>query len=203
MDHKLTIRLIRTADSKNVLEVYKPYVVSTAITFEYDVPGLDDFSTRIETIANEYPWLVCSKDDIIIGYAYACKHRDRTAYQWSAESTIYMSSDYHGKGIGKVLYETLFSILKLQGYVNVYAGVALPNVKSEEFHKASGFYEIGDFEKIGYKLGKWHDVRWFQLLLTERSVNPPIPKSIKEIETTPEFQTILSKANERLKKTLL
>ena len=90
-------------------------------------------------------------------------------------------------------------MLKLQGYVNVYAGVTIPNVKSEEFHKASGFYEIGDFKKIGYKLGKWHDVRWYQLHLTEHSASPPIPKSIKEIETTSEFQTILTTANEELK----
>jgi L-amino acid N-acyltransferase YncA len=203
MNNKLAIRLIKNDDNKEALEVYKPYVVSTSITFEYDVPSLDDFSTRIETIANEYPWLVCLKDDKIIGYAYASKHRYKTAYQWSPESTVYLSSDYHRKGIAKILYKTLFSILRLQGYINVYAGVALPNIKSEEFHKALGFYEIGDFKKIGYKLGKWHDVRWFQLHLTEHIDNPPIPKSIKEIEATSEFQTIFTIANEQLKNILI
>jgi L-amino acid N-acyltransferase YncA len=203
MENKLTMRLIKNDDSKGALDVYKPYVVSTAITFEYDVPSLDDFSTRVETIANEYPWLVCLKDDKIIGYAYASKHRYKTAYQWSPESTIYLSSDYHRKGIAKILYKTLFSILRLQGYVNVYAGVALPNIKSEEFHIALGFNKIGDFSKIGFKLGKWHDVRWFQLHLTEHIDNPQIPKSIKEIEKTSVFQTILANANAELEDILI
>ncbi len=198
MENEFTIRLIESNDSHAVMEIYKPYVLSTAITFEYEVPDVEDFSNRIETTSKEFPWLVCLLDDIIVGYAYATKHRYRTAYQWSPESTIYLSAEVHRKGIARILYETLFSILRLQGYVNVYAGVVIPNERSEGFHSALGFEEIGIFKKIGFKLGKWHDVRWFQLHLAEHSDNPSPPTPITEIKHTHDFKHILEQATIQL-----
>ena len=198
MKNHFQIRLINDTDAEAVLEVYKPYILNTSITFEYEVPGIAEFDERIKTITVEYPWLVCLQNGEIIGYAYGCKHRYRTAYNWSAESTIYMKSDFHGKGIGRVLYNTLFSILQFQGFINVYAGVGLPNVKSEGFHAAMGFEKIGDFTKIGYKFGKWHDVRWFQKHLSEHRVEPPTPKLMQEIKSSQTFQAIMTDAKMEL-----
>lgn len=198
MNNKCTVRPITKNDTGAVLDIYRAYVLTTAITFEYDVPTEDEFLQRIAINTIDYPWLVCVDNDNIVGYAYGSKHRYKTAYQWSPESTIYLSAEAQGKGIGRVLYETLFAILKLQGYFNVYAGVALPNDKSERLHRALGFIEIGDFKKIGYKLGQWHDVRWFQLHLAEHIDNPPTPKTTREIIDSETCNLILSKANERL-----
>ena len=198
MKEKFKIRLITENDISAVLDIYRPYVLNTIISFEYEVPSLEEFTERVKTITAEYPWLVCENQDIIIGYAYASKHRYRTAYQWSPESTVYVSTEFQGKGVGRILYETLFSILRLQGYFNVYAGVGLPNEKSVGFHRALGFDEIGDFKKVGYKHGNWHDTKWFQLHLSEHINNPPAPKTIVEIENGRELQAILDVANERL-----
>ena len=198
MDSKYRIRLIQEPDAQAVLDIYKPYVLNTYITFEYEVPTLEEFKEKIKTITSEYPWLVCFINDEIIGYAYGSKHRYRTAYNWSPESTIYIKEGFHGKGIGRVLYSTLFEILKLQGYFNVYAGVGIPNERSERLHRSVGFEELGIFKKVGYKLGKWHDTKWFQLHLQEHIIDPPLPKSIDEIETNPEFGAILTLANSRI-----
>ncbi|MEJ7739843.1 MAG: N-acetyltransferase family protein [Chitinophagaceae bacterium] len=199
MDNTFSIRLITESDTSEVLEIYKPYVLNTIISFEYDVPALDEYLQRIKTNIAEYPWLVCLQDNKIIGYAYASKHRYRTAYQWSPESTVYLSHEFHRKGIARILYETLFSMLRLQGYFNVYAGISLPNEKSVGFHKSSGFEEIGVFKKIGYKFGNWHDTHWFQLHLSEHISSPPVPKKMNEVVTSAAFQLILKSANERVK----
>ena len=198
MTNDFKIRHINLNDAEATLDVYRPYVENTIISFEYDLPGLSQWKTRIKTNTSEYPWLVCEYQKNIIGYAYGSKHRYRTAYSWSPESTVYLSDKFHRLGIASVLYKTLFELLRLQGYVNVYAGVTLPNVKSEEFHLALGFYEVGIFKKIGFKFGSWHDTRWFQLHLVEHPDNPNKPKTLNEIEYTPEFNSILQRANLRL-----
>ena len=199
MDKKFSIRLITESDAGEVLEIYKPYVLNTIISFEYEVPALHEYVQRIRTNTAEYPWLVCLQNNKIIGYAYASKHRYRTAYQWSPESTVYLSPEFHRKGIARILYETLFSMLRLQGYFNVYAGVSLPNEKSVGFHRSLGFEDIGIFKKIGYKFGNWHDTHWFQLHLTEHIYDPPVPKKLNEVAASPAFQLILKNANERVK----
>jgi L-amino acid N-acyltransferase YncA len=194
------IRFIQETDIQSVLNIYRPYVLNTYITFEYDVPTFEEFSKKIRTITLEYPWLVCLQDNQIIGYAYASEHRHRTAYKWSPESTIYLTENMQGKGIGRILYSTLFDILRLQGFFNVYAGVGMPNEKSERLHKAVGFQELGIFKKVGYKLGKWHDTKWFQLHLQEHIIDPCLPRSINEIKLSSEFHTILTIANEIINK---
>lgn len=198
MENNFTIRLIKENDASSVLDIYKPYVLGTAITFEYNVPTLEEYLERIKVNTSEYPWLVCIQNEKIIGYAYASKFRYKTAYQWSPESTIYLSPEVHGKGIASVLYRTLFAILNLQGYFNVYAGVAIPNPKSESLHLALGFKEIGVFQNIGYKLGKWHDTRWFQLKLKEHTDHPSPPKKTGDIEHTSGFAQIITEANHSL-----
>lgn len=199
MGNKYFIRLIDETDAQAVLDIYKYYVDNTIISFEYEAPSLNDYKQRIKTNTEKYPWLVCLLNDEIIGFAYCSTHRSRTAYQWSPESTIYLAHNFHTKGIGRLLYETLFALLKLQGYYNVFAGVALPNEKSIGFHNALGFEEIGIFKNVGYKHGGWHHTHWFQLTLKELQTNPPIPKPLEEIIPTKEFSAILQSANHKFK----
>lgn len=197
MNNKFEIRLIKETDTQAVLDIYKYFVDHTIISFEYDAPTLEEYTDRIKTNTTNYPWLVCSFDNKIIGFAYGSTHRYRTAYQWSPESTIYISPDFHAKGIGRILYETLFSLLKLQGYYNVFAGVALPNEKSIGFHRAIGFEEIGIFKKVGYKHGNWHDTHWFQLAINEQNTNPKTPRKTEELILTEEFLAIIKSANNK------
>ena len=195
MKQEFLIRMITENDADEVLEIYKPFVLNTIITFEYDVPSREEFLQRIKTATAQYPWLVCLNGNKIIGYSYAGVHRYRSAYQWSCESTVYLLPQFHRKGIARILYETLFSLLRIQGYINVYAGVSLPNEKSVGFHRSLGFREIGIYEKIGFKFGKWHDVEWFQFQLQEHNQNPSPPKTIQSIANTEEFRQIFISAS--------
>jgi L-amino acid N-acyltransferase YncA len=192
------LRLIAPDDAVATLKIYKHYVDQTIVSFEYEAPSVTEWAARIKTNSTEYPWVVCEFENEIIGYAYASKHRYRTAYSWSAESTVYLSEKFHGRGLARILYETLFGLLKIQGYVNVFAGVALPNEKSENLHLALGFSEIGIFKKIGFKLNGWHDTRWFQLQLTEPPERPSMPNKLAEVAADPAFLQIIESANVRL-----
>lgn len=198
MNNNFEIRLIKETDCAETLSVYEPFVLNTSITFEYEVPSYEDYLNRIKTKTIDYPWLVCLFENKIIGYTYVSKFRSNSAYQWSPESTIYIIKSFQGKGIGYILYKTLFEILKLQGFCNVYAGLLIPNEKSEKLHLMIGFEEVGVFKKVGYKLGKWHDTKWFQIHLLPHVFNPEIPKSIQNIATKIEFKEILKLANEQL-----
>ena len=181
-----------------MLAVYAPSVINTPITFEYEVPSLQEYSERMKKIASHYPVLVCEKDSEVAGFAYGNIHRVKIAYQWSTESTIYVADKFHGSGVAQALYHALLSVLELQGFVNVYAGVTIPNAKSEHFHLAMGFAEIGVFEKIGFKLGKWHDLKFFEMYLVEHPTSPTPPVSIGDVENMVEFQEIIAKANQAL-----
>lgn len=198
MSKQISIRLIRETDAATALVVYRPYVLNSVITFDYEVPSAEEFSEKIRTITAEYPWLVCEYEGKIAGYAYGSRHRSKAAYEWSPESTIYVAEEFHGTGIARVLYKTVFEILLLQRFVNVFAGVTLPNPASENFHRSLGFTEIGVFKNIGYKLGKWNDVRWFQLQLSEWKTEPHEPLMIGAVTATEAFEILMKKANEDL-----
>lgn len=198
MEKTFTIRLATPADADGMLAVYAPYVEATAITFEYVVPPAKEFAGRIGNVIPEYPWLVCLYGEEIVGYSYAHKHRERTAYQWSPESTIYIAKEFHGFGIARVLYETLFAILKLQGFINVYAGVLSTNENSNKFHRALGFEEIGLFHNIGFKLGEWHSNKWYELHLSEHSPVPVTPVAFYHIADSMEVAGMLDEANKKL-----
>ncbi len=192
------IRLITTDDAEAALNVYAPYVLHTGISFEYEVPTVDEFKKKIEKITAQYPWLVCECDGDIAGYAYGSTHRDRKGYQWSPEATVYLSEKYHRKGIARILYSALFEMLKMQGYYNLFAGVLVTNEKSVAFHRAMGFEDIGLFKNIGYKLGEWHTNLWLQYELQKPITNPHEPIAIGEIINTEAFERIMVKANEKL-----
>ena len=169
------MRLATPEDAAGILEIYAPYIENTSFTFETEVPSIEEFAERIRTYLINWPWLVCEIDGRIAGYAYATKHRERVAYQWSIESSIYIHDDFQKTGIGKNLYNALFDILKKQGFNNVYAVINLPNEKSVAFHENLGFTYFATYEQVGYKLGKWKNVGWWRFVLNEFGDEPMAP----------------------------
>ncbi len=166
------IRNALEKDSEEILKIYSYYIKNTSITFEIDVPTLDEFTERVRLIIKSYPYIVYVIDEKIVGYAYASKHRERAAYVYDVEVSVYLEKDCLGKGIGSKLYEKLFDMLLKQGFYNVYSGITMPNEKSENLHKRFQFEEVGTYKKVGFKHGKWHDVKWFQKALRDHDENP-------------------------------
>ncbi len=170
----MTIRSAGPGDAERLLEIYAFYVTRTAITFEYDVPTVDEFRERIERTIRKYPYLVLEEDGAIQGYAYAGVFKDRAAYDRSCEVTIYLDHEAHGKGYGRLLYEALEKELKERGMLNLYACIGVPIVEdeyltrnSEEFHQHLGYTKVGEFHKCGYKFGRWYDMIWMEKMVGE------------------------------------
>src|SRR5262245_9375 len=159
-----TIRLATLEDAEDILKVYTPFCRNTFITFEMVPPTLEEMKARIEGKGKLYPWLVCA-GPTVLGYARAAQHRERAAYQWAADVSVYVVDGHRGRGLGRALYTSLLALLKLQGFLRACAGIALPNPASIALHEAMGFQPVGIFPSIGYKLGHWHDVAWWQLTL--------------------------------------
>lgn len=172
------IRFAKLTDSPAILDIYSPFIRETAITFEYIVPTLSEFTERIQYIQQQFPFLVAEEGGRILGYAYASRHRDRIAYQWSVETSVYVHPDGHRRGIASQLYNMLFDLLRRQGYFNAYAGITMPNEPSETFHQTMGFELIGVYPNVGYKLGEWRNVAWYQLPLQPHQSSPSKPMSI-------------------------
>ena len=169
------IRLAAPADAAAIAEIYRPAVVERATSFEVEPPDAREMATRIESCLTRFPWLVAEDDGVVVGYAYASPHRTRAAYQWSVDVSAYVSASAHRRGIGRSLYDALFRILALQGFRNAYAGITMPNDASEHFHRALGFSTVGIYRRVGYKLGRWHDVLWLERSLVPGDQPPPIP----------------------------
>src|SRR6266404_5680560 len=176
-----TIRLAKESDAASILKIYAPYIENTSYTFETELPTINSFKERINGYLQNWPWLVCDIKGVIAGYAYGSKHRERIAYQWSVESSVYVHDDYQRIGIGNALYSALIDILKLQGFRNLYAVINLPNDKSVVFHEKMGFEYFATYKSVGYKLGKWKNVGWWQLQLNEYSDEPSPPIKFSEI----------------------
>ena len=181
----ITIRLARPEDGWTVAEIYRPAVVERATSFELEAPDAASVSKRIADCLDRLPWLVAEAGGRVAGYAYASPHRVRPAYQWSVDVSAYVHPAAHRQGAGRALYEALFRVLVLQGYVNAYAGVTIPNDASEGFHRAMGFAPVGVYHGVGYKLGAWHDVAWFERRLGPREVDPPLPIPLGSLTRTP------------------
>jgi len=165
-------RLATPADAPRLAEIYAPYVTDTAITFATTPLTAADFRHKME---GPYPFLVCEENGEVIGYAYAATFREKEAYRWDVELTIYVDGAYHGHGAGKLLMARLLALLKAQGYLNAYSCVTLPNEKSIGLHKALGFALIGRFDHSGYKLGQWRSVTWLHLPLGDFDGEPAEP----------------------------
>lgn len=178
------IRLATSQDAKGILAIYAPYIKNTSFTFETEVPSEEKFAERIQDYLQSWPWLVFEVNGLIAGYAYGAKYRERTGYQWCVESSIYVHEDFMRCRIAKYLYKALMEILKLQGYRNVYAVINLPNERSVKFHESCGFKWFASYENVGYKLGQWKTVGWWQLILNEYDNEPAAPTRFFDFDQT-------------------
>jgi L-amino acid N-acyltransferase YncA len=176
------IRVATKNDAAGMLEIYVPFILNSGITQETEVPSVEDFQQRIISNLKERPWFVCEINNEIAGYAYAGKHRERKGYQWCTEPSVYISEEYFGFGIANALYAALFDILRIQGYVNAYAVITLPNDRSIAFHKKFGFDYLTTYKKIGYKLRQWHDVGWMQYEINPHKEDSPDPIKFSQID---------------------
>ena len=170
----IIIRLATPKDAKAIQEIYAPYVRETAITFEYDVPTAEEMVQRIMKVEEKYPWLVAEEDGKVIGYAYASPFKERDAYQWSVETSIYVETGAKGRGIGRLLHEALEETLKVQGILNLNACIAFiehddPNLPLDSvyFHERMGYTQVAHFHLCGKKFGRWYDMIWMEKLIGE------------------------------------
>ena len=175
------IRFATEADIPAILDIYGPYVLNTCYSFEYTVPTLEEFTQRFREITQQFPWLVWEEKGKVLGYAYGSAPFSRAAYQWSAESSIYLAPQAQGKGIGRKLYEALEEIMKTQGYRKTYAIITTANEASLAFHKAVGFRFVANMPECGYKLGQLHGITWLEKILNFDSVLTQFPKSVREV----------------------
>src|SRR5690349_4297330 len=157
------IRFAEPADAAGILAIYGPYCESTCVSFEIVAPTLEQMQERIRRITDHYPWIIAEVDGRTIGYVYASRRHERAAYRWSVDVAVYIASGQHRRGIGRILYETLFSILREQGLFKAFAGVTLPNPGSVELHESMGFRPVAVFQGVGHKFGRWLDVGWWEL----------------------------------------
>src|SRR5262249_49535543 len=150
-----------------------------------ELPTVEEMRRRIVDLLPHWPWLVCEQEGKILGYVYASQHRSRAAYRWSTDVSVYIDEQFHRLGIGRGLYSSLFAILTLQGFYNAYAGITLPNPASVGLHEALGFQAVGVYRAVGFKLGAWHDVGWWQLVLYPRTIPLRAPQELKTVCTLP------------------
>lgn len=187
------IRLAMKADAEAIARIYHPIVAGTAISFEVDPPCPVALEGRIEETLAFAPWLVdASKDGEVRGYAYASRHRERAAYRWSVDVTVYVHPDHRRQGVGRALYAMLFNLLRLQGFYAAHAGITLPNPSSVALHESLGFRPVGVYRAVGYKLGAWRDVGWWQLELRERNGEPGPLRSVAEARFDPAWDNSLA-----------
>ncbi|MBS1369689.1 MAG: N-acetyltransferase [Lentisphaeria bacterium] len=158
----MDIRIAAPGDGAGALAVYAQYI-GTPVTFECGLPSEEEFARRIRTTLERYPYLVCTDEaGRVRGYAYAHQMRERRAYQWGAELSVYLDAGVTARGLGRRLYAVLTGLLRLQGVRTVYGCVTTPNPRSERLHERMGFRRIGVFRNAGFKGGAWHDVTWFE-----------------------------------------
>ena len=174
MKKEVTVRVATEDDAQALLELYAPYVEQTAITFEYEVPSEAEFRERIRHTLERYPYIVAEIDGVPVGYAYAGAFKDRPAYDWSVETSIYVGMEYRRLGIGRKLYEELERLLKQQGILNVNACIAYPHKEDEHltmdsvhFHERLGYRMVGCFHDSGYKFDQWYDMVWMEKMIGE------------------------------------
>ncbi len=169
-------------DATQVSGIYGAAVEGSVASFEEIAPGADEMAERIRGTLLRTPWLVAEDEGAaVVGYAYAAVHRERAGYRWSVDVSAYVRVDRRGRGVGRTLYDALFPMLKRQGFVNAYAGIALPNPPSVALHEALGMSCIGVYERVGYKFGAWHDVAWYGMRLSEPALPPDEPTRLSEL----------------------
>ena len=171
---RIIIRRATKEDAEAVQAIYAPYVAETAVSFEYEVPSVEEMARRIEETQKTHPWLVAEEDGKVVGYAYASAFHERAAYQWAVETSIYVDRQEHKKGIGRQLHDALEEALKAQGFLNLNACIAFidPEDKhltqdSVRFHERMGYTKVAHFHQCGKKFGRWYDMIWMEKLIGE------------------------------------
>ncbi len=170
------IRLARADDAPQISDIYRPFCTDNCVSFETEPPGAAEIAARIDRINRRFAWLVDDSGGVVRGYTYASPHRERAAYRWAVEVTVYVHEGHRGEGVGRALYTELFRRLRAQGLFKAYAGILVPNPASQAFHESMGFTLVGIYRKIGYKLGAWRDVGWWQFALQPETDFPPEPR---------------------------
>jgi L-amino acid N-acyltransferase YncA len=191
MTMSMALRLATRDDAAAVADIYRPIVASTPISFEVEPPDAEEMGRRIDEALAAHVWLICEHRGEVVGYAYAGRHGARAAYQWSVNTSVYVHSAFHRRGIGRGLYTSLFRILAAQGFVSAYAGITLPNTSSVALHESTGFHPVGVYRNAGYKLGRWYDVGWWQRALQAPAVTPSPPLNLEEILRDRSWQGML------------
>jgi L-amino acid N-acyltransferase YncA len=181
------IRLASVADAAGIAAVYAPYCEGTAVSFEMTAPSAEEMARRIGGVGSERPWLVLEDATAILGYAYAAAHNERAAYRWTVSTAIYVSSLHQRRGVGRALYTTLFELLRNLGYFRATAGVTLPNPASIGLHEAFGFTLVGVYLDVGYKLGAWRDVAWYEAEIQPAVLEPEAPRPVSTLNDGPEM----------------
>ena len=179
LPNEITIRTASLDDAPEILAIYAPYVVKTAVTFEYEVPALEEFRKRMENTLQKYPYLVAEGNGELLGYAYTGAFHERAAYNRAAEVSVYVREDRKGCGIGSRLYAALEEISRAQHILNLNACIGYPETKDEyltkdsvRFHTRQGYSMIGEFHKCGYKFGRWYNMVWMEKIIGEHMPNP-------------------------------
>jgi L-amino acid N-acyltransferase YncA len=195
------VRMATEDDAGEIAEIYRPSVTEGATSFEVEAPDAAEMARRLRALLIFAPWLVCADTaggdgaagrGPLLGYAYASPHNERPSYRWSVNVTVYVHAGHHRRGVGRALYETLFALLRLQGFYMAHAGITLPNPGSVGLHEALGFRPIGTYPAVGWKLGAWRDVGWWHLPLRERPEAPSPPLSHAAAQALPEWAAALS-----------
>ncbi|MYA50095.1 MAG: N-acetyltransferase family protein [Chloroflexi bacterium] len=186
------LRLAREDDAEQIAAIYAPYASGTAVSFADRAPTAEEYRDRIRTTTARLPWIVCERNGIVAGYAYANPHRTSPAYRWSVETSIYVHAEHHRTGVGRALYAALLETLHLLGYHRAYAGVTDPNPASVGLHEAVGFERFAMFDEVGYKLGAWQSVIWLVYPLGNDDFPPTEPRLLPDSLGTPEWNAALA-----------
>lgn len=187
-EENVVIRVAAVEDAEKLLQIYAPYVINTAITFEYEVPTVQEFRKRICHVLKRYPYLVAEKNGELLGFAYASAFHERAAYDWAVETSIYICMNKRKMGIGRKLHDCLEKLLKEQGILNLNACIVYPRSEDEyltknsvEFHSHLGYRLVGEFYQCGYKFNRWYNMVWMEKQIGEHVSNQPAVKSFEDI----------------------
>jgi len=173
------LRIAEAGDAPRIAEIYRPYVERTAISFEEEAPSPEAMAAKMEKVGSVFPFIVLEEEvegrGLVLGYAYAARYRERAAYRWSLEDSVYVAEDARGRGVGRTLLTALVELLRELGYMKVYAVITPPNPASVSLHAALGFAPLCRFAGTAYKLGAWQAVDWMELALRDLPALPPEP----------------------------
>lgn len=201
---EISIRIADIADAEEILSIYAPYVTKTAITFEYEIPGIGEFRERMRKTLQKYPYLVAEQNDEILGYAYTGAFVGRAAYDWSAETTIYLKEHKRNMGIGRKLYTALENISALQNILNLNACIGYPDIEDEyltqnsmQFHAHFGYRMVGKFHNSGYKFGRWYHMIWMEKLLGKHGANPSPVIAFPDLDTAALTKAGINQSNKK------